>query len=306
MSRKRIKQYLMLLLAIGVIAVVASGSGTFASFTAETTNANNTFATGTLFLHNTKGATTCTSESGTGNVQTTGCSTLFSVTNLNSNTPSTADLTLTNAGSLDSANISFKAPGAQVCTDSTVSIGTLGQSETDASSTIHITGLTQTVVKDSKIQLVDGSDTDVFTVTSTTNSGTAASTGIPVSLDSATTPSHSFSPGTTKVSFKVGFTQTPNLCSQLQVYIDVMDPTFTTSSGCAYGTAAGGPGTACTSGAALSSLPSTLTNLNDIASPQLAAGASQYLRITVVPSLSIGNAQQSTQASFDLTWHIAA
>lgn len=310
MGRKRIKQYLMLLLAVGVIAVVASGSGTFASFTAETTNANNTFATGTLFLHNTKGTTTCTSESGTGNVQTTGCSTLFSVTNLNSNTPSTANLTLTNAGSLNSQNISFKAPGGSVCTDSAATIGTLSATPavTDTSTSIGIVGLTQTLVKDTKITLTDGASNQTYNVTTTVASAGAAPAVTTVAVTPTTgTGAHTYATATTKITFSLGFTQTANLCSQLTIYIDVMtDNTFTTSSGCAYGTASGGAGAPCTSGTSLASLPSPLTNLNNIATPQLAAGASQYLRITVVPSLSITNAQQSTQASFDLTWHIAA
>ena len=77
MGRKRIKQYLTLLLTAGVVAVVASSSGTFASFTAETTNPDNTFETGTIFLHNTaNGGTTCTSETSAGNAAD--CSTLFS------------------------------------------------------------------------------------------------------------------------------------------------------------------------------------------------------------------------------------
>lgn len=68
MSRKRVKQYLMLLMAIGVIAVAMSGSGTFASFNAETANPGNTFNTGTLYLHDSvNGGTECTSESATNN-----------------------------------------------------------------------------------------------------------------------------------------------------------------------------------------------------------------------------------------------
>jgi hypothetical protein len=83
MGRKRVKQYLMLLLAVGVIAVVASGSGTFASFNAEVTNGGNTFATGSLILNNTNGNTTCTSAFGTlgtANTNASGvdCATLFS------------------------------------------------------------------------------------------------------------------------------------------------------------------------------------------------------------------------------------
>jgi predicted ribosomally synthesized peptide with SipW-like signal peptide len=306
MGKKRIKQYLMLLLAIGVIAVVASGSGTFASFTAETTNANNTFATGTLFLHNTKdGGTTCTSESGTGNVQTSGCDTLFTVTNLAGNSTQTANLTLTNAGSLDSQNISFFAPGA--CSDSAAVIGTLNTAADETASTLKITGLTQTVVKDSKIQLDDGSDTNVYTVTTTTNAATAATTGIPVTTDSFTTASHSF-PATsaTKVTFKVGFTQTPNLCGQLKLYIEETDASFNTVLNCVYGTTTGA-GQPCTDGPTLSSLPSSAQNFNNITTPQLAAGQSRYLKITVVtPTLGLSNSDQSTQAGFDLTWHIAA
>ena len=67
MSKKRVKQYLTILSVIGLVSI-ASGSGTFASFSAQTTNTGNTFSAGTLFLHDTaNGTTTCTSES-----QTTG------------------------------------------------------------------------------------------------------------------------------------------------------------------------------------------------------------------------------------------
>lgn len=80
MGAKRVKQYLMLLLAIGVVAVVASGSGTFASFNAQVQHNNNTFATGTLLLHATSNGTTCASESNSGNLNVsdpTGCTVLF-------------------------------------------------------------------------------------------------------------------------------------------------------------------------------------------------------------------------------------
>jgi predicted ribosomally synthesized peptide with SipW-like signal peptide len=114
MSKKRIKQYLMLLTVIGLVSV-AAGSGTFASFSAETTNPGNTFAAGTLFLHNTKGATTCTSESATTgpfNVNpgdgTNGdtCATLFTA-DLSAGA-ATAHLALNNAGSIDTSDLKFK------------------------------------------------------------------------------------------------------------------------------------------------------------------------------------------------------
>lgn len=85
MSRKRIKQYLMLLTAVGVVAVAASGAGTFATFNAEVSNNANTFTAGTLFLHDTNGTNTCTSEEGTANANNgsnfytadNGCTALF-------------------------------------------------------------------------------------------------------------------------------------------------------------------------------------------------------------------------------------
>lgn len=111
MSKKRFKQYLMLLTVVGLVAVAAGGSGTFASFTAQVTNPGNTFASGTLFLHDNGGTNTCTSESGNLNVNPgTGvggdlCDTLFTADL--SNGATTADLTLTNAGSIDAAHMKF-------------------------------------------------------------------------------------------------------------------------------------------------------------------------------------------------------
>jgi hypothetical protein len=115
MSKKRIKQYLMLLTVIGLVSV-ASGSGTFASFQADVTNPGNTFASGTLFLHNTNGATTCTSESGTLNVNPgTGvggdtCAVLFNAQDLTGGAQ-TADLALNNAGTVDASDIQFDVAG---------------------------------------------------------------------------------------------------------------------------------------------------------------------------------------------------
>jgi hypothetical protein len=93
MSRKHTKRYLMLLAAVGLLAIGANGSGTFASFNAEVANNGNTFASGTLFLHDTNGATTCASESVTSNsnlgtpfTADNGCAILFTATLPNYNT----------------------------------------------------------------------------------------------------------------------------------------------------------------------------------------------------------------------------
>jgi predicted ribosomally synthesized peptide with SipW-like signal peptide len=109
MSRTKTKRYLVLLAAVGLVAAALGGSGTFASFNAETTNAGNTFATGTLLLDNTHGVTTCHSATDTtGNSQTTGCSILFTVPSLTDTSGATyADLTLSNVGTVDAGDITL-------------------------------------------------------------------------------------------------------------------------------------------------------------------------------------------------------
>jgi predicted ribosomally synthesized peptide with SipW-like signal peptide len=108
MSKKRLKQYLMLLTVVGLVAVAAGGgSGTFASFSAEVTNANNTFAAGTLYLHDNGGTTTCTSESSSDNLSTNNCDVLFTAGDLTAGAQ-TADLTLSNAGTIPASDIKFK------------------------------------------------------------------------------------------------------------------------------------------------------------------------------------------------------
>ena len=156
MSRKRLKQYLMLLLAIGVIAVAMTGGGTFATFNAETTNPGNTFAAGTLYLHDTPNSgTTCTSESATsapfninpgdgsnGNT----CAALFTAGDLTAGVQ-TADLALNNAGSINASDIKFDVSG---CTWSKTNGAspTFGTDPTDCSGlylTIQETGSSYTV-----------------------------------------------------------------------------------------------------------------------------------------------------------------
>lgn len=119
MSKKRFKQYLMLLTVVGLVAVAAGGSGTFASFSAEVTNPGNTFASGTLFLHDTSGVTTCTSESGALNVNPgTGiggdsCAVLFNASSLQ-NGAVTANIALNNPGTVNAQDIKFDVSSCSV------------------------------------------------------------------------------------------------------------------------------------------------------------------------------------------------
>lgn len=110
---KKTKRYLMLLVAVGLIAVAAGGSGTFASFTAQVTQSANTFETGSLVLsEKSNAATACFSSAGTGNVNDA-CSAIFTGGDVLFNAGDTAitgQLTLNNTGSISPAQLKWYAP----------------------------------------------------------------------------------------------------------------------------------------------------------------------------------------------------
>lgn len=114
---KNTKRYLMLLVAVGLIAVAAGGSGTFATFNAEVTNTGNTFTSGTLFLHDTpNGGTVCKSEDDSNNSYNS-CTFLFNA-DLSAGSQ-TATLALNNAGSIPATGLTFKVTGCTVGTNTT-------------------------------------------------------------------------------------------------------------------------------------------------------------------------------------------
>lgn len=127
MSRKRLKQYLLLLMAIGVIAIaLGGGSGTFAGFDAQVSNPGNTFLTGTLFLHDqANGGTTCSSESaqsatfnynpGDG-TNGNSCALLFNGADLSGGSV-TAHLALNDAGTIDASDLKFSVDSCTVSTN---------------------------------------------------------------------------------------------------------------------------------------------------------------------------------------------
>ena len=171
MSKKRIKQYLMLLTVIGLVSI-ASGSGTFASFSAQTTNSNNVFAAGTLYLHDSvNGNTACKSESqttGTINIDPSGCDALFTANLANGAT--TADLALSNAGSLPSNDLEFKVGNC-----------TWGDNGQGPSGNVHLTFITPPATCNGvyiTIQETDsGYGSDTYCAYGTDNSGTCAAPG---------------------------------------------------------------------------------------------------------------------------------
>jgi predicted ribosomally synthesized peptide with SipW-like signal peptide len=115
MSRKRTKQYLMLLLVIGLVSIAAGGSGTFASFTAETTNAGNTFATGTLLLSNkvATGSTCYSNAAATNDNLNAACQTLISTSNMKTGTSTVQYLTVKNEGTIDGTDVKVYIPKTQ-------------------------------------------------------------------------------------------------------------------------------------------------------------------------------------------------
>ena len=93
------------LLSIGVVAAIGAlaGAGTFATFTAQTTNPSNTFADGTLVLSNTVNSGTACLSTGGGTTDTNSngsCDTVFSLSVKAPGDSGTADITLENKGSL--------------------------------------------------------------------------------------------------------------------------------------------------------------------------------------------------------------
>ena len=94
---------LLLTVAGASAALALSGGGTFASFTASTSNDANTFETGTLLLTNTVGETTCfsTAAEAATDTNTASCAALFDVPIEKPGDSGSATVTLANAGSVD-------------------------------------------------------------------------------------------------------------------------------------------------------------------------------------------------------------
>jgi len=94
-----------ILLSLGVVAGIGAlaGAGTFATFTAQTTNPNNIFADGTLVLSNTvnSGSACLSTGGGTTDVNNNGsCSVAFDLSVQKPGDSDTEELTLENVGSL--------------------------------------------------------------------------------------------------------------------------------------------------------------------------------------------------------------
>lgn len=113
---------LLLLGAFAVTSLVLSSGGTTAAFTAQTTNASNSFASGTLILSNAKtSGTTCLSSGGAGgldaNSNSTACDDLVAGTLRKPGDTTTATVTLANTGTLNASALTLKST---LCTNANV------------------------------------------------------------------------------------------------------------------------------------------------------------------------------------------
>ena len=121
----RTKKTLITLLVIGALATI--GAGTYATFTAQTSNSGNSFATGTLVLSNavTSGSTcystdnnTATGATDTNTGAAGGCSAVISVSAKGPGDSSSNTLTITNTGTLGAKTFTVASGG---CTPSNAS-----------------------------------------------------------------------------------------------------------------------------------------------------------------------------------------
>jgi predicted ribosomally synthesized peptide with SipW-like signal peptide len=108
----KLRKILFAVAAVGG-AATAIGAGTFASFSASTSNAG-TFETGTLVLSNsTPSQASCLSTGGgSTNTNSNACGSLFSVTVAKPGDAATVDVTLKNDGSIDASALTAYATSA--------------------------------------------------------------------------------------------------------------------------------------------------------------------------------------------------
>lgn len=232
MSRKHVKQYLMLLLAVGVIAVALSGGGTFASFNAQVANRNNTFATGTLYLHE-SATNTCTSESASSNSNLNtslthlgdACDILFS--GVNASGYDLVGLDMKNAGSLDGDGLHLALGNTANGFTQTGCVSSLAYSNIDTLGTPLVSGnavttialsspLTISIYNGAHVRLNDGTNTQIFTTSAIAHVG---DTSISVVSQNAN-HSYTTSTPTTNVQYSPQFNGGGgNLCNDLKLEI---------------------------------------------------------------------------------------
>ena len=295
MSRTNLKRYLMLLAAIGLVAIASGGgSGTFASFNAEVQNNGNVFATGALFLHDHPfGGNLCKSElNNTTNVNIN-CDVILDQTDAATNTTYHGKIAISNAGTINGNPLTLNVS----CTNTQPAIATshLAYGISGVATTLTVDGLQQPLIEGTNLKI--GSDT--FTVSTTTGTPTGTADSVPVTVNS---DAQAISVGDPVELAAFG---TGDFCgnSASNVDLTIQETTSsyatTTDSGCVY------PGSGCTT------TPGTLhgAGLSPInLSGALAAGETRYFVFSfTMPTHGSGTADnvlQNSEANFGLDWTV--
>jgi len=164
MSLRELKGILILFMAIGA-AVYFGGGTTFASFSAETSNAGSAVASGTLTMSNqVNTGTACLSANATPqNNVNPACSAVLALTNVAPGVyGGTAQVTITNTGSIDASKFYFWAPYVNATLSSGIS-GTV--------TSLPITALEGTVTSGDSIVVAFGSHSQTFTASAGASGG---------------------------------------------------------------------------------------------------------------------------------------
>jgi predicted ribosomally synthesized peptide with SipW-like signal peptide len=305
---KKTKRYLMLLVAVGLIAVAAGGSGTFASFNAQVTNANNVFATGTLFLHDTKqNGNICRSEDNGGNVNAA-CQVLINSLGHKPGDTDFANIELANAGSLDASALTFSATCDDATRPTIATAGTYASGTYTSGSplTLSLTGPHQALVKGTALVLFDGTHTDNLTVLTTVPAFTGA--GASTVDVTGTSTAGMTSAAAVRLAATFGSGALCSASTGVQFSVQETDNSWSAATGkCVYPASA----TACafsqTLGTAVLASPINLTSAlwpGAGMTTALDAGGTRYFKVSVKMPDGLLNAAQNSQAKFDLTWHI--
>ncbi len=176
------KAVLMFLMAAG-IASYFGGAGTFAGFTAETTNPNDSLSSGTLTLRNNVTSNCDSSVGESNNNVNANCNVALAFTNQEPGVyTGTATVTLTNTGSLNASKLYLWAPYANgVFNGSTISIGGTVSSLSLYASGHGPAGLEGTIAGGDLVLVTSGSSSQTFKVGAA--GAAAGATSIPIVND---------------------------------------------------------------------------------------------------------------------------
>jgi hypothetical protein len=319
---KHLRILLLALAMTGAAVNLAGNGGTFASFSAQTTNAGSTFATGSLVLSSQVGsATACLSSSGSLN-NNAGCGAILTGANLQPGSPlQTAAMTISNGGTLNASTFFLSAAG--LCSDTQVTNLTFNPNAGNplcnaAVMTIQETGAAPwcwfglgsgTTTCNSTIGTgnsnLDADTSHTLAAFATAYSG-APDTGRSVTSAATTSGSAALTSSGGFTSADLGRTVTGAGIPLSTTIIQINSATSVTLSSAATATA--------------SALTVTLSGTHQIelrpvtagtgptsSGPALAAGASRTFAINLYlpnPTGSNQNALQALKSAFGLTWHI--